>query len=157
MEVLLKRMPGGILIPADEESAEELIKVKVGRILRAKVTQMRNYEFHKKWFALMLFAYDVWVETVPRLQYKGQDVLPNKERFRHDLIILAGYYDPVFNVRGELRLEAKSISFGSMAQDEFEKLYSATIDAVLANILASSRITREDVERHVATVMQFDQ
>ncbi len=155
-EFLLQKMPGGQLIAADDETAAAIGKVKTGAVLRAKVTQMRNYEFHKKWFSLVLFAFDVWQETCPRLEYKGQPVQPNLERFRKDLTILAGHYDPVFDMRGELRLQAHSISFANMSQEDFEKLYSETIDAILGKVLASTKITREDVDRHVERVMQFD-
>ena len=156
MEVTMMRRPDGGFAPYGDESVQWAAKVKSGRLVRGKFTQIRNYSYHKRFFALVEFAYDVWVETIPSLEYKGERVQPNKERFRHDLTILAGYYEPIFDIRGELRLQAKSISFGSMEQEEFEKLNSATINAVLQKILTNSHFTDEQVRKHVDNVMQFD-
>ena len=157
MELTLIRRPDGSLAPYGDESIEASAKIKTGRLVTATVRQMRNYEFHKKVFALVDFAFNIWTDTLPPKQYKGQDVQPNKTRFRKDLTILSGYYEPVFDVRGEMRLEADSISFASMDQETFEKLFSAMIQATLSNILTHTKITEEDVRKHVDTVLQFDQ
>lgn len=156
MDIVLTKLPNGTLAPATEEDAEKLKKVKAGRGVTVKLTQIRNYEFHKKWFALAKFAFDMWVDTVGPQECRGQQVQPNFQRFRKDLTILAGYYDVVFNVRSEMRLEAKSISFGSMTQDEFEGLFSATIQAILTRVLANSGLTEEKLRHYVDNVMAFD-
>lgn len=156
MEIILTKMANGMLAPATEEEAEKLKKVKAGRGVRVQLTQIRNYEFHKRWFALATYAFQMWSDIKGPMEHKGQQIQPNFDRFRKDLVILAGYYDTVFNVRGELRLEAKSISFGNMGQDEFEKLYSATINAVLGKILSGSGLTEEKLRNYVDQVMSFD-
>lgn len=156
MEIILTKMANGMLAPATEEDAEKLKKVKAGRGVRVQLTQIRNYEFHKRWFALVTYAFEMWSDIKGPMEHKGQQIQPNFNRFRKDLTILAGYYETVFNVRGELRLEAKSISFGSMEQDEFERLYSATINAVLSKILTGSGLTEEKLRNYVDQVMSFD-
>ena len=61
-------------------------------------------------------------------------VQKNAERFRKDITILAGYHEMTYRLNGDVRVEAKSISFGSMQEDEFEKLYSACIDVIINKV-----------------------
>lgn len=154
-EILLMKTPQGSLVPAMESEAEKLARFRVGATIRCEVSQMRNYAFHKKWFSLVTLAFGVWTETAPQIQYKGVDVEPNFEKFRKDITVLAGYFTPVFNVRGEVRLEAKSISFASMEQDEFERLYSKTIDVILKKILPDGRFTESGLREAVDRVMEY--
>lgn len=154
-ELICIRQPGGALVPATDEDAEALRKIKAGAAVRVEVKQIRNYKFLQKWFTLAKYAFDLWVERVPPKEYKGQPVKPNFDRFRKDLIILAGHYDATFNAKGEIRLEAKSISFASMGEDDFEKLYSDTIDVILQKILAGTRLTEEQLRNHVDNVLAY--
>lgn len=155
MEILCYKR-AGVLIPANEEEAEKLTKIKNGQVLRLDMAKMRNGAFFRKWWVLAKFAYDIWAETMKPATYKGQPVRPNMERFRKDLIILAGYYDATYNVRGEVRLDAKSLSWAKMDEETFEKLYSATIDAVLQKVLNRPDLTPEKVRQAVDELMRFD-
>lgn len=154
-ELVMIRQPGGALVPATDEDAEALRKIKAGAAVRVDVKQIRNYKFLQKWFTLAKYAFDLWVERVPPKEYKGQPVKPSFDRFRKDLIILAGHYDATFNAKGEIRLEAKSISFASMGEDEFEKLYSDTIDVVLQKILTGTKLTEDQLRNHVEAVLAY--
>jgi hypothetical protein len=149
------RQPGGALVPATDEDAEALRKVKAGAAVRVEVKQIRNYKFLQKWFTLAKYAFDIWSERMPPMEYKGQPVRPSFDRFRKDLIILTGNYDATYNARGEVRLEAKSISFASMGEDDFEKLYSKTIDVILQKLLGGSTMTEEQLRAHVDTVLAY--
>ncbi len=157
MEILLQKSPQGFLIPSSETDIDKVRKFKVGAVIRCTVTQMRNYQLHKKWFALLKIAYDVWVDGVERRKYKDIDVEPDFDRFRKDVTILAGFFKATYNVRGDVRLEAESISFANMDQDKFEELYSKTIGVVLEKILPAGRFTEEQLRRLVEDVMRFDQ
>lgn len=154
-ELVMIRQPGGALVPATDEDAEALRKIKAGAAVRVEVKQIRNYKFLQKWFTLAKYAFDLWVERVPPKEYKGQPVKPNFDRFRKDLVILAGHYDATFNAKGEIRLEAKSISFASMGEEEFEKLYSDTIDVVLQKILTGTKLTEDQLRNHVEAVLAY--
>lgn len=154
-ELICIRQPGGGLVPATDEDAEALRKIKPGAAVRVEVKQIRNYKFLQKWFTLAKYAFEMWQERLPTQEYKGVRVQPNFDRFRKDLIILAGHYDPVFNARGELRLDAKSISFANMGEEEFEELYSATIDAVLQKILNGYGLSEAQVRAHVENVLRY--
>ena len=152
------KIPGGHLIPASDSDKEIVDKIKAGVVIRVKFSQMRNYGYHKKWFALANLAFDFWEPPeLPADQTKSwmKNVTPQKnfDRFRKDLTIRAGYYDAFYRLDGTVRIEAKSISFGSMTQEEFEKLYSATVDVVLGQIYKD--YSEEMLESLVDQVMSF--
>lgn len=155
MEVILTRAPTGALIPWGEEEADKLSKIKAGATVRAEVKQVRNARFFKRWWVLAKFAYDIWAETMPRMEYRGRQVQAAFERFRKDLTILAGHYHPVFNVRGEMRIEADSLKWSEMDEETFEALYSRTIDAILQKVLDRPDLTPEKLRAYVDQVLRF--
>jgi hypothetical protein len=154
-ELIMIRQPGGALVPATDEDAEALRKIKAGAAVRVEVRQIRNYKFLQKWWTLAKYAFDIWAETVEPQEYKGQPVRPSFDRFRKDLIILTGRFDATYNARGEVRLEAKSISFASMSEDDFQTLYSETINVILAKILGGTRMTEDQLRNHVDNVLAY--
>ena len=153
-EVYLRKLANGTLAGATEEDQEALKRFKIGVAVRCEVKQVRNYEFLKKWFALVNFAFDQWSEF-PMPEYKGETVQPNRDKFRRDVTILAGYSHPVVNVRGEVRVEADSISFANMSEETFEKLYSKTIDVILQKILYRKGYTEEQLRELVDRTLAF--
>lgn len=155
MEVLCRRVPGG-LAPESEEEAEKLKKLKAGASVRVTVTREVNARFRRKWWALAKFAFDLWSDTMPEREYRGQEVQRNFERFRKDLTILAGRFHPVWTVTGEMRVEADSLAWSRMNDETFEQFYSATINAVLQKILAHTKLTEADMRAHVDRVLAFD-
>lgn len=146
----------GHLAPLTDGDREEVAKLKTGHVIEVKITRKRNPMFHRKFFALLGVAFDYWQEAPVTVEYHGQRVRPNFERFRKDITILAGYYDPTYNINGELRLEARSISFSSMEEPDFEKLYSSVLDVVLERILAKAGFDEKTLRAHVERVLQFD-
>lgn len=154
-ELVMIRQPGGGLMPATDEDADALRKIKAGEAVRVDVKKIRNYKFLQKWFTLARYAFDIWSENVPPKEYKGQVVRPSFDRFRKDLIILTGSYEATYNARGEVRLEPKSISFSNMSEDEFEQLYSDTIDVILHKILGGSGMTESQLRQHVDNVLAY--
>lgn len=155
MEITLIKTPSGALVPMDDEQAEKLKRIKAGAVVRADIAAMRNGAFFRKWFALAKFAFDMWADCVPAQEYRGQPVQPVFDKFRKDLTILAGYYHPVFNINGTFKVEADSIAWSSMDEEQFAKLYSATIDAILAKVLPRHGLNREALAHHVDRVMEF--
>jgi hypothetical protein len=150
-EILVTKTAAGALSPADQQAAEYLSKLKLGEVVKVKATRMRNPQFHRKFFALLNLAFDAW-EPVENT-YRGEAVRKNFEQFRNDVTVLAGYYETAVTLKGETRLTAKSISFGSMGQDEFEALYSAVVDVVLARIL--TKYTRDDLDEVIERLLAF--
>lgn len=128
----------GILLPADKESEKYVGKLIRNDVITADFKKPRNYEFHKKWFALVNFAYEHWTPSHFE-DSKWKHVVPEKsfDRFRKDIIIMAGRYTAVYRVDGSVRIEAKSIAFGNMSEEEFAKLYDKTANVILERILTN--------------------
>lgn len=155
-EILMRKLLNGALIPDSDEEAAKLQHVKTGDGVRVTVVRIRNYKFLQKFHVLVGVLFDIWSETAPRMQYKGHDIAPNKEKFRKDLTILCGYFEPVFGVRGEMRLEAKSISFAQMDEETFERLFSQAINVGLSKILNRPDWTEEKIRQACEDLLRFD-
>src|SRR3990172_601303 len=140
MKVLLKRTHDS-LCAADEDAARYIGRLKFDETVMVEVRRPRNILFHRKFFALLNVGFDAWE---PNQSYKGEKVKKNFERFRQDVTILAGYYDAVPTISGNVRLMARSIAFGNMEEDEFEKLYNAAINVLLERVL--TQYTRDDLD-----------
>lgn len=156
MEVLFRRGPRGALMPMGDEAEEQMKSIKEGAVVRATIARIRNPKFHRKYFALLNYAYGIWRETMPPRMWRGQEVTTTFERFRKEVQILAGHYEPVFSVTGELRLEAKTISFAGLDEEGFEQLYSEVINVLLSKVLNSTALTEESIRRYVDQVLAFD-
>ena len=153
-DIYLRRTANGFS-PDSDEDAKLCQRFKMGEVVRADVVRPRNLLFFRKWWALVKVGYELWEETCPRHQHKGMDVLPEFERFRRDVTILAGFAKPVVNIKGELRLEAESIAFGNMTEDRFDQLYSATIDVLLQKVLTGKGISESQLRNMADLVMDF--
>lgn len=139
------------VVPVDAANADLFEALKPNAEYTAVFTQTRNIKFHRKAFALIKVAFDAL--EFPELEHKGRKVEKNLDQFRDDVTILAGYYDVIFNYAGEMRLKAKSWSFASMDETEFEAMYSRLIDAILGKIL--THYTREDLDDQVTKILNF--
>lgn len=154
MNIRLRKTVTG-WVPADPESVEYHAKLKLGSVQHGDFKNERNYKFHCKWFALITIAFDAWSELCEPMQYKEEPVMPNFDRFRKDVTIMCGHYKPVYNVRGEVRLEADSISFGSMTEETFVALFNKTIDVILHKILPKGTFTEAELRSLSEVVLEF--
>lgn len=148
-ELALMKAANGVLLPVTDDDAAYLKRLRAGQVIRGDFRQMRNPKFHRKFFALLQIGFDAW--EPPEQEYKGLPVQKNFERFRKDCVIAAGFYEPVANLRGEVRAEAKSISFGSMDDVEFERVYSAVANVLLQRVLTN--YNRADLDRVVEQIV----
>ena len=153
METFLTKAVHG-LIPANDEEAEKLKRYKLGALIKCTTSEPVNPKFRRKWWALAQVAFDYWTETAHMSEHKGQRIEPNFEKFRKDLTILAGHWHPVVRINGDVVREADSLAWASMTDETFEKLYSATIDAVLERVYKSN-MTEEQLRNIVEEVMSF--
>lgn len=153
MEIALIKSPTGSLVPLGEAEAESLKRFKSGTVINCKISEMRNGRFFRKWWTLANMAFEMSSERMTPMEHNGVPVLPSFERFRKDLTILAGYFDPVYGYDGSVRLEARSLQWSKMEEEEFTKLYSATIDAVLQKILP--HVKKSDLENAIAMTMAY--
>lgn len=155
-DLYLKKIPGGMLIPDDDDTAEYIAtKLKAGKVIKAAVTQPRNYEYLKKFMTLMQILFAYHEELVDKgVEYKGVTVKPSFDQFRGDLVILAGHYDATFDIRGNLKLRPKSVSFARCKQDEFERIYSDVIQAGLTHV-CGKMTTEDELRESVDKVLGF--
>lgn len=133
----------------------KVISAEPGEIFTVETTFPRNYKFHKKMFALLSVGFDSWEPDRKRFNYNGRAIEKNFERFREQVLIMAGHYDQVFSLRGDkMELVAKSISYAAMDDAEFETLYSAVIDVLLREVCVRYK-NRAELEAVVERVMGF--
>ena len=146
------RVPQG-LVPADDEAKEWLAKKKAGTLIAGKFSEPRNGKFHRKLFAALSLGFDSW-EPPEGAEYKGVKPAKNRERFRADVLVMAGHYEVVTNLRGETRVQAKSISYKALPTDaDFEPVYKACVDVLIRMVLKN--YTHEDVENVVMQMLEF--
>lgn len=135
MKVYFRKVQGGVLVPDNEETAAWLQKKKPGTVLAGEFSQPRNYQFLKKMMALFGCCFDYFKDNQDwAVEYKGQKVEPSFDLFRKQLTILAGHYEATYSINGEIRLEAKSLSFANASEEEVERIYSDVINAAIKHV-----------------------
>ena len=129
VKITMLKFHGGQLSPANEEAATALERFKNSEQYEIEIKLTRNPQFHAKVFKFFQFCFEHWKSDREFMNEAGQfDV------FRKNLTVLAGYYDTYYTIKGDARIEAKSLAFSSMAQDEFEGCYQALIAAAMRTI-----------------------
>ena len=113
---------------------------------------VRNYNFLKKWFALLNVGFENWSPATLDSKYGIPE--KNFDRFRADVIILCGFYDNVVMIDGSVRIEPKSVSFAKMTEEQFADLYSKTIDVMLKYIY-DAEMTAEELDKTVNQYLNF--
>jgi len=133
MIIEMIKHPAGLLSPASDFEVEKLNKFKTGGQYSVEIKLSRNPAFHRKVFAFFNFCFEYW---------KGDNQFQSESKqfdvFRKHLTCLAGFYDQYSNIDGEARIEAKSLAFSSMNQQEFEECYNALIGAALKHVFPGS-------------------
>lgn len=145
----------GSLRPAQQSDMDALEKVRSGAPVLCKIVQMRNPKFHAKFFALLNFTFEYWEPEIIATQH---GLLPEKnfECFREDITILAGFRELTVNVKGTVRYRAKSISFASMEETEFNDLYKAVFNVCWRMVLHKvNGMTEAVAESAINQMMSF--
>ena len=128
MQLLLRRTEQGF-IPVFDDDVTALAKVPIGNDILVEYKPKRNVQFHKKYYALLN-------AVLPNQQfYKTVDNLHEAVKFR------AGYFDTLITHKGEKFLKAKSISFSTMDEVEFEMFYQRALD-VCVELTDDDAVTR---------------
>lgn len=129
MDILLQNTLHG-LIPMYDSDFDEKKKLKIGELYKCKIVKMRNYEHHKKYFALLNCAWEYQNEATCK-HFKN-----TFELFRKTVEIAAGYCDLIYSIERKEWIETpKSISFDKMDQLEFNELYNAVKDVLFTIFL----------------------
>lgn len=123
----------GRVIPLYDSDYENFKKVRRNHPIEIEIKVKRNYKFHKKFFALI------------NMVFENQEVFTDFELFRKELTILSGFYNEYVTFDGEVKRDAKSISFSSMDELEFSELYQKFVDTVIVLMGWDSDIINENV------------
>ena len=115
--------------PVNDAEYEKTVKFKTGEQYVIAVNLTRNPKFHAKMFAFFNFCFKYW-----RGDNEFQCEAAQFDVFRKHLTVLAGFYDELYTISGKLRIEAKSLSYAQMKQEEFEQCYSALINASIKHV-----------------------
>jgi len=142
MNIYLTKTQAGF-VPSDVETEEWAKKVKAGAVISADFRRVRNPAFHRKFMALLNVGFDNC--DVPGMIF---------DRFRKDVTILAGYHHTVVRLDKSVRVEADSISFAKMEEDDFEKLYNQTINVLLKHVY-NLEMSKEELDNIVNQYMSF--
>jgi len=146
---------GMSLVPASEDTADRMKRVKEGRMCQVELVQPRNIKFHGKFFSLLNFAFQYWEPEHEELN--GMTAEKDFERFRKDAIILAGYRHAVVNLKGEVRYEADSIAFGNMDEEEFGKLYKSVFNVLWRLVMSNvPGMTEQEAENAINQMLDYE-
>lgn len=125
------------LVPMYDSDYDEKCRLKIGEDVLCTITKPRNYEFHKKFWALVRLTFDNLPERIHRMLdiYSIDDMAVC-------LKLELGYANTVWH-GGRQVVIPKSISFEAMDETEFERFYQRSIDVILAKYLRGS--TRQEI------------
>lgn len=159
MKIRLVRVPNGYAF-ADAEGAKAASRHRLGDAVLCDVVKPRSVPFQRKFFALLTFAFDYWEPGVDEdgvvPEYRGMPIEKSFDRFRKDVIILCGFHHPVWNAKGELRLEADSIRFDEMEADDFLRLYNTAIGVLMKLVMRSKGFSERALRDAIAEIERFD-
>jgi len=113
-------------MPDNEETVLAMQKVKTGEVISVTYVKPRNYQFHKKFMALVQIVYD------------NQDKYSSIEDVLTEIKLQVGHYEEHVSLGGKIIYKPKSISFAKMDEIEFNDFYSKALDAVLKYFLTDS-------------------
>jgi hypothetical protein len=138
MKLLVINTPRG-LVPLGDDDYEQKRKLKLGETYSVEVKVVRNIDFHRKYFALIAYAWEF-------LDERETERFKDKENFRKYIGIAAGHCDVIFHPRLQEFVEIpKSISFAKMDNTAFSDLYGRVKDVIFSII--GDRVTQEEFER----------
>ena len=138
MRLLVVNTPRG-LVPFGDDDYDQKKKLKVGETYNVEVKVARNVEFHRKYFALISYAWEFLNESeIERFR--------DKDNFRKYVEIAAGHCEVIYHPRLQEFVEIpKSISFGSMDNTSFGDLYKRVKDVIFSII--GGRVSEKEFER----------
>lgn len=113
------------LIPMYDSDLDEKHRLRIGDNVLCTIKRPRNYEFHKKYFALLRLT----VANIPHLIQQQMQIFTEE-----DLLDCLKIDLGLFTTRwhgGRQIVKTGSISFAKMDNTEFEKFFSRSVDAIL--------------------------
>lgn len=115
---------------------EKAKKLKAGVEFQCSVVKIRNYKFHKKYFALI------------NLVFNNQEVYSDINLLRRDLTKVSGFYTVRKDLEGNEVVDVDSISFSKMDELKFNDLYSKTLDSIVKYFKFDKQDILDNIEQH---------
>ena len=113
------------LIPMYDSDLDQKHRLRIGDNVLCTIKRPRNYEFHKKYWALLRLT----VANLPHLIQQQMQIFTEE-----DLLDCLKIDLGLFTTRwhgGRQIVKTGSISFAKMDNTEFEKFFSRSVDAIL--------------------------
>jgi len=105
------------LRPCTDPDYDQKKRLKIGAVYEAEIREVRNYQFLRKYFALIRCAYAF-------LTPSQQEFIKSPDGLRKTVQIAAGYCEVYYSIkRKEWVEESKSIAFDKMTEAEFSEVY----------------------------------
>lgn len=124
------------LKPINDSDLTEIVMMRQNTDYKFEVTHPRNYQFHKKFFALL------------NLGFANQDKVKDFMEYRTIKIMQAGFFKMIVTDKGKVFIP-ESISFSSMDELEFEKVYKIILDI----ICSETKLTSMEIENELLSFM----
>jgi len=142
MDIYCRVTPVG-LMPMYNSDYDEKQKLREGETVLCRISKPRNYEFHKKFFALVRLTFDNLPERL--VQMLG---IRSEEDMLDCLKIDLGLFRTVWH-GGRPVVRLGSISFAAMDNNEFEKFYNRCVTLILDKYLSGTdrQALKEEIER----------
>lgn len=136
MKDIYCRKQGYCLVPEQKYDSDELDAVPNNALVRVRVTQPRNPQHHRLYWAVLSKVYE------------NTDCFPSIEGLHYWLKIKAGYVDHITVREGETTIIPKSISFAAMDQTQFKDYFEAAMSVISTEVLPGTDPTTlfEEVE-----------
>lgn len=135
------RRQGAKLVPCAAVDEEALSAFPEDKDLSITIKRARSYRQHKFFFALL------------QKICENNDTYKTPEQLLIFLKVRLGYVEQVAFHDETVWWTTKSISFGTMGQDEFQKFFNASLDVIVAEIIPG--LDREDIIREVENMVGF--
>ena len=131
MKINMVKLHGGGLIASTDIDTDKMRRFENGGTYEIDIKLSRNPKFLSKMMVFFHYCFSHWDG------WEAHEHCTEKEQFermRKDLTILAGFYVQTVRLDGSFRVEAKSLAFDNMDEDEFSECYHAVVQASIKHI-----------------------
>lgn len=129
------------LTPISDDDFDAKSKLKTGAVYEVSVRQARNYEFHKKYFALIRCSWEYLNES-------QEAFFKTIEVFRKTMEVASGHCDRIYSIKRNDWVDVpKSVAFDKMTAVEFEVLYDNVKRVIFSTALR--KISEEEFMKNL--------
>ena len=142
MEIFCRVTENG-LVPMYDSDLEERKRLKLGSDVLCKITKPRNYEFHKKYIALLRLT----VDNLPEHLHEYYGVYSLEDMMM--LVKLDLGLSTIKMIGGREHIIEGSISFAAMDDTQLEVFFKREVDLVLHKYMkgTENQASLDEIER----------